>query len=61
MCVYVRGGSSKLPHLCTAAPLLQAECVMEVLVISESTGDASFAGDSAGTHSQWNNDARGFE
>lgn len=33
----------KLPHLCTPAPLFQGECVMEVLVISKSTGDTSFS------------------
>lgn len=54
-------GSYKLPHLCTPAPLLQGEGVMEVLVISESTGDTSFGGDSAEARSQWNNDTCRFE
>lgn len=35
--------SSKIPHLCTPAPLLQGERVMEVLMISKSTGDTSFS------------------
>lgn len=46
------GGCYKLPHLCTPAPLLQGEGVMEVLVISESTGDTSFSSDSAEARSQ---------
>lgn len=36
------GGAYMLPHLCTPAPLLQGEGVMEALVISEPTGDTSF-------------------
>lgn len=53
--------SYKLPHLCTPALLLQGEGVMEVRVISESTGDTSFGGESAEAHSQRNNDTRRFE
>lgn len=48
--------SYKLPHLCTSAPLFQGECVMEVLVISKSTGDTSFSGGSTEVYSQQNND-----
>ncbi len=48
--------SYKLPHLCTPAPLFQGECVMEVLVISKSTGDTSFSSGSAEVYSQQNND-----
>ncbi len=48
--------SYKLPHLCTSAPLFQGECVMEVLVISKSTGDTSFSSGSAEVYSQQNND-----
>lgn len=55
------GGSYKLPHLCTPAPLLQGEAVMEVLVISVVTGDTSFCGDSAEARSQRNNDTHRFE
>lgn len=50
--------SYKLPHLCTPAPLFQGERVMEVLVISKTTGDASFSGGSAEIYSQQNNDRR---
>lgn len=46
----------KLPHLCTPVRLLQGECVMEVLVISKSTGDTSFSSESAEVYSQQNND-----
>lgn len=46
----------KLPHLCTPARLLQGEIVMEVLVISKSTGDTSFSSESAEVYSQQNND-----
>lgn len=48
--------SYKLPHLCTPAPLFQGECVMEVLVISKSTGDTSFSSRPAEVYSQQNND-----
>lgn len=47
---------NSLPHLCTPAPLFQGECVMEVLVISKSTGDTSFSSGSAEIYSQQNND-----
>lgn len=50
--------SYKLPHLCTPAPLFQGEgeCVMEVPVISKSTGDTSFSSGSTEVYSQQNND-----
>lgn len=48
--------SYKLAHLCTPAPLLQGERVMEVSVISESTGDTSFSSGPAEVYSQQNND-----
>lgn len=53
--------SYKLPHLCTPAPLLQGEgeCVMEVVVISKSTGDTSFSSGSTEVYSQQNNDRCG--
>lgn len=50
--------SYKLPHLCTSASLFQGEgeCVMEVPVISKSTGDTSFSSGSTEVYSQQNND-----